>query len=71
MTLFENVAYGLRVRRLPNAQIRARVERTIDLLGLGGMAGRYPADLSGGLSEDAPASCDFSGAEALFYGRAA
>lgn len=48
MTLFENVAYGLRVRGLPNAEIRARVERTIDLLGLGGMATRYPADLSGG-----------------------
>ncbi len=48
MTLFENVAYGLRVRKMPEAEIRRRVERTIGLLGLSGMAGRHPADLSGG-----------------------
>ena len=48
MTLFENVAYGLRVRKLPEAEVRARVDRTIGLLGLGGMASRHPADLSGG-----------------------
>jgi iron(III) transport system ATP-binding protein len=48
MTLFENVAYGLRVRKMAQAQVKERVERTIALLGLSGMATRYPADLSGG-----------------------
>jgi iron(III) transport system ATP-binding protein len=48
LTLFENVAYGLRVRKLPEAEIRARVERMIALLGLGRMVDRHPADLSGG-----------------------
>ncbi len=48
LTLFENVAYGLRVRKMPEAEVRRRVERTIALLGLSGMAGRHPADLSGG-----------------------
>ncbi len=48
MNLFENVAYGLRVRALPAAETRQRVERMLSLLGLTHLAARYPADLSGG-----------------------
>lgn len=48
MTLRENVAYGLRVRRLPAEVIDSRTREVIDLLKLGGMEGRYPAELSGG-----------------------
>lgn len=48
MTLFENVAYGLRVRKLPASAVRERVLRTMSMLGLKGLAERYPADLSGG-----------------------
>ena len=48
MTVFENTAYGLRLRGMAAAEIGAKVERILDLLGLGEMANRYPADLSGG-----------------------
>ncbi|MBM3534893.1 MAG: ABC transporter ATP-binding protein [Alphaproteobacteria bacterium] len=48
MTVFENAAYGLRVRQLGEDEVRARVERTLDKLGLGGLAQRHPSDLSGG-----------------------
>ena len=48
MTVFENTAYGLRVRAVPEARIREKVQPILDLLGLEEFAGRYPADLSGG-----------------------
>jgi iron(III) transport system ATP-binding protein len=48
MTVFENAAYGLRVRRLGEEEIRTRVERTLGILGLGALAQRHPSDLSGG-----------------------
>ncbi len=47
-TVFENVAYGLRLRRVPDAELRRRVEDTLRDLGLAGMAGRHPHQLSGG-----------------------
>jgi ABC-type Fe3+/spermidine/putrescine transport system ATPase subunit len=48
MTVFENVAYGLRVRHAPAAVIRERTTRTLDLVGLGQFAERYTDKLSGG-----------------------
>jgi len=51
MTVFDNVAYGLRLRRLPEAEVRARVEKVLDLVEIGrieGIARRKPAELSGG-----------------------
>jgi iron(III) transport system ATP-binding protein len=48
MTVFDNVAYGLRVRRAPSAVVRERTARVLDLVGLGGFAGRYASNLSGG-----------------------
>jgi sulfate transport system ATP-binding protein len=48
MTVFENVAFGLKVRHRPKAEIRNRVHELLDLVQLGGMAKRYPAQLSGG-----------------------
>jgi sulfate transport system ATP-binding protein len=48
MTVFENVAFGLKVRHRPKAEIRARVHELLDLVQLEGMAGRYPSQLSGG-----------------------
>jgi len=47
-TAFDNVAYGLRARGVPRAELRRRVERALDDVGLLGFAGRYPAQLSGG-----------------------
>ena len=48
MTVWENVAFGLKVQRRPRAEIRARVDELLALVQLDGFAGRYPAHLSGG-----------------------
>jgi ABC-type Fe3+/spermidine/putrescine transport system ATPase subunit len=48
MTVFANVAYGLRVRRLGRAEIERRVRPALELVELAGMAERWPAQLSGG-----------------------
>ena len=48
MTVFENVAFGLKVRHRSKAEIRARVHELLDLVQLEGMAKRYPSQLSGG-----------------------
>jgi iron(III) transport system ATP-binding protein len=47
-TVFENVAYGLRLRRVASAELRPRVLGTLERLGLGGLADRHPHELSGG-----------------------
>jgi putative spermidine/putrescine transport system ATP-binding protein len=48
MTVAENIAFGLRVARWPEARIRARVAEMVALTHLGGLEGRYPHQLSGG-----------------------
>ncbi|OWT62102.1 ABC transporter ATP-binding protein [Candidimonas nitroreducens] len=48
LNVFENVAFGLRLRRVPAAQLRERVGRALDITGLAGLAGRSPEQLSGG-----------------------
>jgi len=48
MTVFENVAYGLRLRHAPESLVRERVGETLGMLRLGGLESRHPADLSGG-----------------------
>lgn len=48
MTVFENVAFSLRLRRVPIAEIRRRVEESLALVQLTGYEGRYPRQLSGG-----------------------
>jgi ABC-type Fe3+/spermidine/putrescine transport system ATPase subunit len=48
MTVFENVAFGLRRRRVPEAELRPRVGRLLDLVRLGPLGGRHPRELSGG-----------------------
>ena len=47
-TVFENVAYGLKLRKVPPGEIRPRVLGTLDRLGLDGLADRHPHQLSGG-----------------------
>jgi sulfate transport system ATP-binding protein len=48
MTVWDNVAFGLKIRRRPTADIRARVAELLELVQLEGLAKRYPAQLSGG-----------------------
>jgi spermidine/putrescine ABC transporter ATP-binding subunit len=48
MTVFDNVAFGLRRRGLLEADVADRVGKALDLVRLEGMAGRMPAQLSGG-----------------------
>ncbi|HEX3341059.1 MAG TPA: ABC transporter ATP-binding protein [Pseudolabrys sp.] len=47
-TVFENVAYGLKLRGVSTAEIKARVEKTLSQIGLAHLAARYPHQLSGG-----------------------
>jgi sulfate transport system ATP-binding protein len=48
MTVRDNVAFGLKVRKRPRAEIRERVDELLHLVGLHQFGGRYPAQLSGG-----------------------
>jgi len=48
MTIRQNVAFGLEVRGVPRREIRSRVDELLELVQLGGYAGRYPSQLSGG-----------------------
>jgi sulfate/thiosulfate transport system ATP-binding protein len=48
MTVWDNVAFGLAIRKRPKAEIRQRVGELLDLVQLNGLAKRYPAQLSGG-----------------------
>jgi sulfate/thiosulfate transport system ATP-binding protein len=48
MTVRDNIAFGLKIRKRSKPEIRARVDELLELVHLGGWAGRYPAQLSGG-----------------------
>jgi sulfate transport system ATP-binding protein len=48
MTVADNVAFGLKIRKRPKDEIRARVDELLELVQLQGLAKRYPAQLSGG-----------------------
>jgi sulfate transport system ATP-binding protein len=48
MTVFENVAFGLKIRKWQRPRVRDRVHELLDLVQLEGLAYRYPSQLSGG-----------------------
>jgi sulfate transport system ATP-binding protein len=48
MTVRQNVAFGLRIRRRPRPEVRDRVDELLELVQLTGLGGRYPSQLSGG-----------------------
>src|SRR6266403_5368357 len=48
MNVFENIAFGLRVRHWPRDRVRARVHELLQLIQLAGLEKRYPSQLSGG-----------------------
>ncbi len=48
MTVYDNVAFGLTVRRAPKDEVSRRVNELLSLVRLDGLAKRYPSQLSGG-----------------------
>src|SRR6059058_4378003 len=48
MTVWENIAFGLKIRRRAKQEIRDRVDELLELVQLGGLGKRYPSQLSGG-----------------------
>jgi sulfate/thiosulfate transport system ATP-binding protein len=48
MNIRQNIAFGLQVRKLPRADVRARVDELLELVQLQAFADRYPPQLSGG-----------------------
>jgi sulfate transport system ATP-binding protein len=48
MTVYQNVAFGLSIRKRPKDEIRSRVHELLSLVQLEGLAERYPSQLSGG-----------------------
>jgi putative spermidine/putrescine transport system ATP-binding protein len=48
LNVFDNVAFGLKMQKTAESEIKTRVEKMIDLVGLSGFLKRYPAELSGG-----------------------
>jgi NitT/TauT family transport system ATP-binding protein len=51
LTVYENIAYGLRMLKRPPEQIKAAVQRYIDVIGLAGFEQRFPRELSGGMKQ--------------------
>ena len=48
MTVWENVAFGLKIRRRPRAEVKQRVSELLELVQLARLGDRYPVQLSGG-----------------------
>jgi NitT/TauT family transport system ATP-binding protein len=48
LTVFDNVALGLRAKKESESKIKTTVEKYVEMVGLKGMEGKYPRDLSGG-----------------------
>ena len=48
MNVRDNVAYGLKLKKLPKAEINQKVEQMLDIVGLSEKISQYPAQLSGG-----------------------
>jgi NitT/TauT family transport system ATP-binding protein len=50
-TVFQNVAYGLKIARLPSGEIEERTQKFIKLVGLAGFERHYPYQISGGMQQ--------------------
>lgn len=48
LTIRQNIAFGLEIRKVPKSQIKPRVEELLELIQLQGLGDRYPSQLSGG-----------------------
>ncbi len=48
MTVYDNIAFSLKLKKMPGAEIKQRVQETADMVKIGGLLGRHPGQLSGG-----------------------
>ncbi|XID92214.1 ABC transporter ATP-binding protein [Paenibacillaceae bacterium WGS1546] len=48
MTIFDNLAFGLHIRKVPKKEIQKRTREMLELVKMSGMEKKYPAQLSGG-----------------------
>jgi len=48
MTVYENISYGLKLAKVPDAQIKSRVDDMLSMFNLKGLEDRYPKQMSGG-----------------------
>ncbi len=48
MTVFDNIAFGLKIRKMPKEEIKRKVKEVLELVRLEGFESRYPPQLSGG-----------------------
>src|SRR6056297_2295680 len=48
MDVYDNISYGLRIRKMEKSEIDERVDRAVEILQLDGMLDRMPSELSGG-----------------------
>jgi NitT/TauT family transport system ATP-binding protein len=51
LTVFDNIAFSVRRAGLPAREVTGRVERALEMMGLGAFARSYPAQLSGGMRQ--------------------
>src|SRR5579859_2526597 len=48
MRVYDNIAFGLKLRKLPSAEIKRKVQESLDLVGMSEYGQRFPSQLSGG-----------------------
>jgi iron(III) transport system ATP-binding protein len=48
MKVYNNIVYGLKIQKMPKAQIKEKAQKVLELVGLNGLEDRYPSQLSGG-----------------------
>ena len=71
MTVFKNVAFGLKLRKLPTDEVRRKVLNALELVGLQGKEERYPSQLSGGPTATRSIGAKFSAGAATHLARRA
>ncbi len=54
MNIYENIAFGLRIKKVPEAEIKNRVEKMLKLVELNGFQNRSVRSLSGDSSKELP-----------------
>jgi ABC-type Fe3+/spermidine/putrescine transport system ATPase subunit len=57
MTVADNIGYGLRLRKLPPAEVQARLQEGLRKVNLTGFEARYPGQLSGGQQQRVARNC--------------